>query len=75
MGKSRTVSVETIMRTVVRNDITISASVSCMDLAHLADDVEKVNRSAVAFLHFDVVDGEFNTCFILGSPTLQAIRK
>lgn len=46
-----------------------------MDLMHLADEVGKVNRSAVAFLHFDVVDGEFNACFILGSPTLAAIRK
>lgn len=62
------------MRTAVRGDITLSASVSCMDLMHLADDMAKVNQSSVSFLHFDVVDGEFNKCFILGSPTLSAIR-
>ncbi len=63
------------MRSVKRGDITLSASVSCMDLMHLADDTEKVNDSDVAFYHFDVVDGEFNKCFILGSPTLEALRK
>ncbi len=63
------------MRSVNRSDITLSASVSCMDLMHLADDTAKVNNSDVAFFHFDVVDGEFNKCFILGSPTLQALRK
>lgn len=63
------------MRKVVRKGVTLSASVSCMDLMHLADDLEKVHASAVSFLHFDVVDGEFNSCFILGSPTLEQMRK
>ncbi|MDR1613631.1 MAG: ribulose-phosphate 3-epimerase [Planctomycetota bacterium] len=63
------------MRRVVRNPVTLSASVSCMDLMHLADDLDKVKASPVSFLHFDVVDGEFNSCFILGGPTLAALRK
>ncbi len=46
-----------------------------MDLMHLADSLAKVHASAVRFLHFDVVDGQFNKCFILGSPTLEALRK
>ena len=54
--------------------IALSASVSCFDLYHMQADMEQVNHSAVSFLHFDVVDGRFNACFILGSPTLAAIR-
>jgi ribulose-phosphate 3-epimerase len=46
-----------------------------MDLMHLADDLAAVEESDVSFLHFDVVDGVFNTCFILGAPTLEALRK
>lgn len=62
------------MRRVHRNGITLSASVSCMDLLRLADSLDKVHESGAAFLHFDVVDGEFNNCFILGSPTLEQMR-
>lgn len=63
------------MRRVIRGPVTLSASVSCMDLMHLADDLAKVRASPVSFLHFDVVDGEFNACFILGAPTLEAMRR
>lgn len=63
------------MRRVARGPITLSASVSCMNLLRLADDLDKVEASPVSFLHFDVVDGRFNTCFILGDPTLAAVRE
>lgn len=54
--------------------VTISASVSCMDLLHLQRDIRAVEQSAVRFFHFDVVDGVFNTCLILGLPTFTALR-
>ena len=57
-----------------RQGIALSASVSCFDLYNMQSDMEQVHRSAVSFLHFDVVDGRFNSCFILGTPTLAAIR-
>lgn len=63
------------MRQAIRKGVTLSASVSCMDLMNLQADLEKVHKSAVSFLHFDVVDGRFNDCFILGTPTLKALRK
>jgi ribulose-phosphate 3-epimerase len=56
-------------------DFKLSASVSCMDLCNLERDIIEVEKSDIEFLHFDVVDGEFNRCIILGSPTLSAIRK
>ena len=46
--------------------LAVSASVSCMDIGHLSDAIDKVNRSDVAFWHYDVVDGVFNQCLILG---------
>ena len=58
-----------------QSGIILAASVSCMDMLHLKRDVERVNKSSVSFLHFDVVDGRFNECFILGTPTLQAIKR
>ncbi len=45
-----------------------------MDLLHLERDVKRVDKSSVSFLHFDVVDGRFNQCYILGTPTLQAVK-
>ena len=57
-----------------RQEITLSASVSCFNLYNMQSDMEQVHRSRVSFLHFDVVDGRFNSCFILGTPTLAALR-
>lgn len=59
----------------VRDDITLAASVSCFDLSELAEEVKRVEQSAVKLLHFDVVDGHFNDCIILGTPTLLALRR
>lgn len=44
----------------------LSASVSCMDLGHIADEIEYVEASPVRFWHYDIVDGKFNRCLILG---------
>lgn len=55
--------------------IYVSASVSCMDLCHLEEAVNEVEASEVSFYHFDVVDGRFNQCFILGETTLQSMKK
>lgn len=60
---------------IVKKDINISASVSCMDLCNLKRCMVKIEQSEVSFYHFDVVDGRFNRCFILGEPTLQSMRK
>lgn len=63
------------MNKVLKKKVMISASVSCMNLCHLKRDIEEVENSGVSFFHYDVVDGEFNTCFILGETTLQQMRE
>lgn len=59
---------------VEKKDITIAASVSCMDFRNLGAQIAEVENSDVGFFHFDVVDGRFNNCIILGSPTLETLR-
>ena len=53
----------------------VSASVSCMDIGHLAAVIDEVNASDVAFWHSDVVDGRFNQCFILGDLLYPYLRE
>ena len=53
----------------------ISASVSCMDLGHFAECIKAVEASEVAFFHYDVVDGKFNKCYILGDMLCDYIKK
>lgn len=53
----------------------VSASVSCMDLGNLADSIKKVEASDVAFFHYDVVDGRFNKCYILGDILCDYLKK
>jgi ribulose-phosphate 3-epimerase len=53
---------------------TLGASVSCFDLFNLEKQFEQIHEAPVDFLHYDVVDGKFNQCIILGLPLLAAIR-
>ena len=53
---------------------TLGASVSCFDLFNLEKQFEQIHDAPVDFLHYDVVDGSFNECIILGLPLLAAIR-
>lgn len=62
------------MRNVVVEPIMLSASVSCFDLFDFKSDYDEVRKSKVSFLHYDVVDGNFNECIILGTTMLESIR-
>jgi ribulose-phosphate 3-epimerase len=53
---------------------TLGASVSCFDLFNLEKQFAQIHDAPVDFLHYDVVDGAFNQCIILGLPLLAAIR-
>lgn len=57
-----------------RKEIDLGASVSCFDLYNFEKDYTKIEKSCVSFLHYDVVDGYFNNCLILGSTLLETIR-
>ncbi|HHY22800.1 MAG TPA: ribulose-phosphate 3-epimerase [Clostridiaceae bacterium] len=62
------------MRKLMRKEITLAASVSCFNLYNLESQVPLMEEAGVELLHFDVVDGRFNDCIILGTPTLEALR-
>lgn len=53
----------------------VSASVSCMDLGNFAQDIKRVENSSVSFFHYDVVDGKFNKCYILGDMLCEYLKK
>lgn len=53
----------------------ISASVSCMDLGHIDNQIKAIEESSIAFFHYDVVDGYFNKCYVLGDLLCQYIKK
>ena len=53
----------------------VSASVSCMDVGHWPEQIHAVENSPTAFFHYDVVDGVFNRCFILGDVAYRYLHK
>ena len=58
----------------MKNNYVLGGSASCFDLFNLERQFAGIEGAPVDFVHFDVVDGRFNQCIILGLPTLQAIR-
>ena len=58
----------------MKNDYVLAGSVSCFDLFNLERQFEQIHDAPVDLLHFDIVDGRFNQCIILGLPTLQMMR-
>lgn len=53
----------------------INASLSCMDLGHIEESMKQINCSSIHALHYDVVDGRFNECFIFGDVMLKTFRQ
>jgi len=62
------------MHILKRKKITIGASISCANLFDLKSEFKQIEKSGIDFIHYDVIDGSFNDTFILGIPTLKAIR-
>ena len=58
----------------MKNKYVLGASVSCMDLFHLEKQFDQIHNAPIDFLHYDLVDGSFNKCIILGSTLLKSIR-
>lgn len=56
------------------NNLILGGSASCFNLYNLEKQFQELTEAPVDFIHFDVVDGRFNECFILGLPTLQMMR-
>lgn len=52
-----------------------SASVSCMDLLCLENQIKECESAGISFFHYDVVDGDFNQCFVLGDTLLEQMSQ
>lgn len=55
-------------------EIKISGSLSCIDLLHIKDQMDLIDQTHLSFLHYDVVDGKFNDCFVFGDLILERLR-
>lgn len=62
------------MKLIPKNPPQVSASVSCMDLCHLGSQIWEVEQTCASFFHYDVVDGRFSNCFILGETVLENMK-
>ena len=58
----------------MKNNYVLAGSASCFDLFNLEEQFKQLHDAPVDLIHFDIVDGRFNRCIILGLPTLQAMR-
>ncbi len=56
------------------NNYKINASLTCIDLSNIKKAMEEINSSNISYLHYDVVDGKFNTCFMFGDRMLPVFK-
>lgn len=56
-------------------NIEITASISCADLLHAGEVIEQIQKTDIACIHYDVVDGYYNDCFVLGDELLKQIKQ
>jgi len=55
--------------------VQIVPSLLSADFAHLADEIERVERGGVKMLHVDIMDGHFVPNLTMGPPVVESIRK
>lgn len=55
--------------------VQIVPSILSADFAHLAAEIERVERGGVTMLHIDIMDGHFVPNLTIGPPVVESIRK
>lgn len=58
-----------------RSDFSFTASLSCMDLANVEQQMGELNKTNIESYHYDVVDGKFNRCFGFGDEMLKVFSR
>lgn len=53
----------------------VAPSILSGDFAHLADDIEMLNKSDADWIHVDIMDGVFVPNISFGFPVIEAIKK
>ncbi len=53
----------------------IAPSLLSADFAHLADEIEMLNRSQADWIHLDIMDGQFVPNISFGLPVVKAVKK
>ena len=59
----------------VPNRVQIAPSILSADFAHLAKQIQAVERGGASLLHLDVMDGHFVPNITIGPPVVAAVRK
>lgn len=52
----------------------INASLTCIDLSNINKAMKEIDNSDIYSLHYDVVDGKFNTCFMFGDRMISVFK-
>ncbi len=59
----------------MKRSIEIAPSILSADFAHLAQEIDKVERAGARVIHLDVMDGHFVPNITIGPPVVSSIRK